>query len=230
VASELRPAAGALWGVCVEWRILVIPALLGFLSAGQQIYAKQGSDIFSILRTGWGICYWLSRAAIPAGAYVIWYLAQEKQQHSAVIATLFGLGSEVVLRSKFYWGSRSAGAGKQEDVLKGVFDIIEWWQGFALKKANVALAKRKQNLVNRLTTNENNFANFSQRVKNHANSFDDEQRDAIVKAANDVTADVQKAGAANLTVEQQRDFCRILCYKVLRIVGRRGLIVLSSRD
>ncbi len=230
MTDVLRAAAGTVWGFCLKWWVVGIPGLLGFLSGGQQIYAKQGSDLFTILRTGWGSCYWLSRIVIPAGGYLAWYAAQAPPQHSVWVAVAFGLGAEAILRSKVYLGSRSTAAGKQEDLLKGVFDLIEWWQGFALNKANVSLATRKQKLVNGLTANENDFANFAQRVKNQANSLDDEQRDAILKASNELLAEFQKAGGAALSAETQRDFCRELSYKVLRIVGRRGLTTLVSRS
>jgi hypothetical protein len=94
----------------------------------------------------------------------------------------------------------------------------------------VSLATRKQKLVNGLTANENDFANFAQRVKNQANSLDDEQRDAILKASNELLAEFQKASGAALSAEIQRNFCRELSYKVLRIVGRRGLTTLVSRS
>jgi hypothetical protein len=228
VAEFLPEAAGAVWDFLVEWWVVAIPGLLGFLSGGQQIYAKQGSDLFTILRTGWGTCYWLSRIVIPAGGYLAWYAAQSPPEHSVWVAVAFGLGAEAILRSKIYLGTRSTAAGNQEDLLKGVFDLIEWWQGFALNKANVSLATRKQKLVDRLTANENDFANFAQRVKNRANSLDDEQRNAILNASNELLAAFQKAGGARLSAETQRDFCAELSYKVLRLVGRRGLTTLVS--
>ncbi|MBI4324308.1 MAG: hypothetical protein HY674_03505 [Chloroflexi bacterium] len=208
----------------------MVPALLGFLLGGQQIYAKQGSDFFNILRTGWGVGYWLSRMLIPAGGYLLWYCLQDKPQHSLWAASAWGLGSEMVIRTKFYFGTRSAPDGKPDDIFKGVFDLVDWWQKFALEKANIALADGKQKVVNGLTETETDFRNLCQRVKSHANSLDDEQRAKVVEKADEGLATFNTEGGTALRPEQQREHVRVLCYGLLKLVGRRGLKLLIRRD
>jgi hypothetical protein len=209
---------------------LGIPALLGFLSAGQQIYAKQGSDLFGILWTGWGDAYWVSRIIVPVGGYIAWYYLQTTAHHSIVAATVWGLGTEAILRSKFYIGNRTSSDGKQDEISKGVFDLIEWWQRLALQKANVASAARKQKLVNRLTQHEENFFNFCQRVRNHAGGLDPEQRDAVLAKTNELFNQFEHDGGRNMDNQQHRDWCRVLSYSLLMLVGKRGLTLLANRD
>ena len=213
-----------------HWCVLAVPALLGFLSAGQQVQAKQGSDFISVLGTGWGSAYWFSRVAVPVAGYVVWYWNQAIPRHSALAATAWGLGSELVLRSKFYIGSRAAPNGERADILKGAFDLIEWWQGVALSKASIALAERKTRLVNRLTVAETDFPRLCARVKDHAGGLDDAQRDAVVKKTSALLGKFEEAGGSAQEAEQHRKFSRELCYLLHRLVGKRGLLLLINRD
>jgi hypothetical protein len=213
------------------WCILLVPALLGFLSGGQQIQAKQGSDFFHVLRTAWGAGYWFSRMLIPALGYFLWYYLQNDPQHSLWVAIIWGLGSEMVIRTKFYFGTRPSPNGQQDDIFKGLFDLIDWWQKFALSKANITLAVYKREVVNGLTEKENDFQEFCQPVKNHANSLDAEQRAEVEKLIVEGLATFNDEGRTALDSEQQRDqHIRVLCYGLLKLVGRRGLVLLIGRS
>ena len=143
---------------------------------------------------------------------------------------IWGLGSESVLRAKFYLGTRTTPDGKQDDILKGVLDLVDWWQQFALAKASIALADSKQTMVNRLTASEMDCRTFCQRVKNHAASLDDQQRIAVVAKTDELLAVFQQNGGKSLTPDQQRDLNRELCYGLLKLVGKRGLNLLIRRD
>lgn len=70
---------------------------------------------------------------------------REHPHHSLSVAVIAGFGAEMPVRARFYVGTQTDANGKPTDVLKGLFDLIEWRQKFALSKASVALAVLKLN-------------------------------------------------------------------------------------
>ena len=118
------------------WSILLVPFSIGILSGGQSIYAKMGNDFSGVLTNIWGWIYWGSRGLIPAGAYLVWYFTQVPPVQSWKAAIVCGLGAETILRSKLYVTTKTED-GKSEDVFRGLFDLIEWWQSL-LPKARPA--------------------------------------------------------------------------------------------
>lgn len=212
------------------WSILLIPGLLGFLSGGQHIYSKQGSDFFNILRTGWGLGYWGSRVLIPMGGYIAWYFLQEQPKHSIFAAIAMGVGSEAVIRAKFYIGTNKLSDGTPQDDLKGLFDLIAWWQKIALGKANIALASHKQKVVNDLTILETNFTKLYLQVKERSASLDEDQRAEVIKKADQVFATFNAGGGAQLPPDAQLVYSRLLGHGLLTLVGKRGLILFTRKD
>jgi hypothetical protein len=207
---------------------LLIPIVVGFLSAGQQLFNVQGSDFLTILRTGWGFVYWSSRALLPMAGYLIWYFQQDTPHHSIAAAVTAGLGSELLVRAKFYIGQAKDANGKPVDVLKGVFDLIEWWQRFALDKANIALADVKIKWLN-VHVKEVDFEGFYQRVCANAASLPaDQQAPLLALAAKNYAAFRQDGGTA-LTAEAQLQHSRALVFGLLTLVGRRGVIMLMRQ-
>jgi len=57
---------------------------------------------------------------------------------------LKNLGSEAILRSRVYLGERKGADGKVEEVAKGVFDLVAWYQALCLKMAGEQLANGRQ--------------------------------------------------------------------------------------
>jgi hypothetical protein len=134
------------------------------------MYGKQGADFIGLLRNVWGWIYWISRGLIPLGTYLVWYFAQSEPVQSIAIASVCGLGSEAILRSKFYLTSETAN-GKSSDISKGFFDLIEWWQSLCLRQAGIARAGARQAFVEKELGQLTDFVPFAQRMKLNASVF-----------------------------------------------------------
>jgi hypothetical protein len=162
-------------------------------------------------------------------AYAIWYIFQNPPKHSILAATLCGFGAEAVVRAKFYWGSEKSSDGKSTDILKGIFDFVEWWQDLALKKANVQLGVIKNRWMNRLVPPETNFNTLCQRAKAQAASLDDDQREAVIKQVETIHQNFLKEGGEDLPSQDKLDYCRTLGFGLLKIVGQPGVKLLFSK-
>lgn len=152
------------------WDILLIPFFIGVLSGGQTMHAKMGHDFTSVLGNIWGWIYWLSRGFIPVGAYLIWFFVQTPHAHSWQVALICGFGAETILRSKLYVTTKSE-SGKKDDVFKGVFDLIEFWQSLCLKQAGIARADVRQKYVKNLLGAFDDFPAICQKFQTNAPSF-----------------------------------------------------------
>ena len=216
-----------------QWWIVVVPMGIGLLSAGQTIQSKQGIDFFAALTTGWGFVYWLSRGLVPVGTYIAWYFKfQNPHEHSILAAALCGLGSETLLRAKVYLGQTQTAGGKPEDVFKGLFNLIEWYQAYCLKRSGISLAERRRKLVSKLLTSKTDFPTFSAAVKASAASLDDNEKSDVRKKADELLAEFQKqlalTAGGDETTRLHRDFIFELGYALLKLVGKRGLKTLAT--
>jgi hypothetical protein len=217
--------------VNTPWWIIFLPTAIGLLSAGQAIQSKQGSDFFSALSTAWGSVYWLSRGLVPAATYLVWYFAQHPPAHSVLAATLCGLGSEAFLRTKLYVGQAppSTSGGKAEDIFVGLFNLIEWYQAYFLKRSGIALAKRRRKLVSEMLKATSDFRTLSRHVKASAASLNEDEKIEVRNKTNDLLSEFNKEMMGTPEAEAVRiheTFIYELGYALLKLVGQRGLSTL----
>lgn len=210
------------------WSVLLIPFVIGVLSGGQTMYAKQGADFFGLLSNVWGCVYWISRGLIPVGAYLVWYHVQGKGTQSPWIAVICGLGSEAIIRSKFYVTSKTAD-GKTDDVLKGLFDLIEWWQALCLTKAAISRAGEKGSFVEEQFGKVTDFPAFAQRMKLKAAVFPADVATEIGKKIDaQVVAFQADATKPNVNQAELHElYGAKLGYVLLESVGKSGIRTLG---
>src|SRR5258708_6541418 len=93
-----------------------VPPVVGLLSGYQSVHGKfPATSIRALCKPG-SIAYMVTRVAIPAVGYWLWFENQEPHQHSLMAAAMWGLGTEVVLRSRLYIGQRQTSEGTAEPV------------------------------------------------------------------------------------------------------------------
>lgn len=211
-----------------RWEILLIPLILGLALGFQTIQTKFGADSPCVLTTFTGWIYWLSRALVPVVAYAIWYNLQgESKQHSLVTAALCGLGSELLLRSRFYFGERTQPDGKVEEVAKGVFDLVHWYQALCLKAAGDKLASERQQFIETLLASESDFAVLATRARSNAGAFaiqEEQQRLLALVADLEAKFNLATAGLADPELaKRHRAFILEFGYAAMRLVSRKSL-------
>lgn len=209
------------------WTILLIPFVLGLAGGFQTIHTKFDADSPRVLTTFSGWIYWLSRALVPTAVYVIWYRMQQPPQDSVLTALLCGVGSEAILRSRFYLGERKQSDGKVEEVAKGVFDLVHWYQALCLKAAGDKLATERQLFIETLLANETDFVLLARRAHSNAGAWAiEEEKQKLLAVVSDLQTKFTKA-AQNISgskLEQlNREFILEFGYAAMRMVGRKSL-------
>jgi hypothetical protein len=211
-----------------RWDILAIPLSLGLALGFQTIHTKFGADSPRVLTTFTGWLYWLSRALVPVVAYAIWYNLQDvPRHHSLVTAALCGLGSELLLRSRFYFGERTQPDGKVEEVAKGVFDLVHWYQALCLKAAGDKLASERQQFIETLLAPESDFGVLAGRARSNAGAWaiQEEQQKLLALVADlEAKFNLAVAGLSGMELaKRHRAFILEFGYAAMRLVGRKSL-------
>lgn len=209
------------------WSVLTLPALVGLLSAGQTAYGKVGSDFLNLLTgNNWGRGYLLSRMVIPCGAYVAWYFSQTPSVHSFPMALACGLGAEALLRAKFYVGTDKAGGPKTEDIYRGLFDLVEWYQSLCLRKAGIASADSRKEIVERVFRGREDFVRLCADLRLRVDSL---PTDVAAEVSGKIDEAVSRFTAtAPPSAEAHRRAIFQLGYALLIILGESALTDFSE--
>jgi hypothetical protein len=206
---------------------LVASFVLGLAGGYQSIYTKFGSDAPRVLTTVTGWIYWLSRGFVPVIVYAIWHQSQQPLHDSFLAAALCGLGSEAVLRSRFYLGERKVSDGKVEEVAKGVFDLLNWYQVLCLKTSGDKLADERQKFIETLMANETDFIQLCRRARSNAGAWAiEEEKQKLLNLISDLEGKFRAAAngkSGDELKELHEDFILELGYAAMRLVGRDSL-------
>jgi hypothetical protein len=125
--------------------LAAVLALVGGAAAGfQGIYDRYGGDSGRAAGTFWGVVYLLSRGAVPAAIFLLFFRGTWNPWLYALGCCTVGEG---VLRAQFYWRSEKTNGGVYREVYKGTFAILRFWQGFFLRSIAGRLAELRQQIV-----------------------------------------------------------------------------------
>ncbi len=159
--------------------------------------------------------------------YLIWRQSQETAHDSFVAAILCGLGSEAVLRSRFYFGERKAADGNIEEVSKGVFDLVRWYQVLFLKNSGEQLADERRRFNERLMAGQTDFLRLCSRARLNAGAWPIEsEKQRLLSEISRLQVDFNLAakGLSGQALQQlQNEFITEFCYAVMRLVRRKSL-------
>lgn len=213
--------------VFAHWIWSLIPFVLGLAGGYQSIHAKFGADSPRVLTTGTGWLYLLSRGVVPIVVYTIWRQLQEPPHDSLLAAALCGLGSEAVLRSRFYLGEKKSPDGKVEEVAKGIFDLVNWYQTLCLKSSGDKLAGERQEFIEKLLEKEVDFAQLSNRARTNAGAWAiEDEKQKLINLITDLEKKFCEAANGQSGDELQqtnKDFILEFGYAAMRLTGRNSL-------
>jgi len=215
-----------------HWVFWMISFVLGLAGGYQSIYAKFGSDAPRVLTTITGWVYWLSRGFIPFVVYVTWHQTQQPPQDSFLAAAMCGLGTEAVLRSRIYLGERKAPDGKVEEVAKGVFDLVNWYQVLCLKASSDKLADERKKFIEALMANQSDFPQLARRARSNAGAWAiEEEKQKLLTLIGDLEGKFQRTviGLPKDELKQtHKEFIYEFGYAAMRLVRRSSLRTLFN--
>ena len=140
-----------------------------------------------------------------------------------------GTGAELVLRLKFFIKEEITANGIEE-LLRGPFDLLRWYQNLFLEAIADSLAESRKNFVKNNLPQNVAFADLCITVRQNCNAYNAPQivqkiRDEITRLeASYATAEAK--GTPINTIE--RSSCLELGYVVLNTAGKKGFKTLLN--
>jgi len=198
---------------------------VGVLAGFQGIYERYQRDSIAGTATLPGIIYLVTRGAIPASVFILLYTSQIIKDRLWLMALACGTGAEIVLRMKFYISEKQTEGGGFEELLRGPFDLLRWYQDRFLEWIADSLAESRKIFVNKHLPQRISFADLRQRVNTNCLALPDALRETADKIKNEIqrlsgeyTAAI---GAGELTEVVERRTCLELGYIILK-AGRKN--------
>jgi hypothetical protein len=180
-----------------------------------------------VLRTVTGWLYWITRGLVPAACYWAVWANALGGVHSWAVAAGCGLGSEAVLRSRFYVRTAKQNE-KPVDVYKGLFDLVEWYQNLLLKAASDQLAAGRIAYMQAAFANLTSFPELCDKIRLNAKGFHLSGKDIgfhVEKALKDFGKEAAVI-AKTATLALHIEYAHELGYVLIELVGRNGFATL----
>ena len=200
-------------------------AFLAGLAAGfQGVYEKFKKRSVQATLTMPGLCYMATRAALPSGLFLANQTGHFIGGPPWLQAILIGVSSEAVIRSRFYIKQTEA-AGKAEELSRGMFDLLRFYQNIFLDAASAGLARKTKRFVSsKLPTGT--FVDLYQAVSSNLDAWQDDPTRQEIQTK---VSQLMKAFTDDTDVATRDERFRFkLGYLILSHVGQSGFDTLIT--
>ena len=148
--------------------------LVGAAAGFQGVYEKYRHGSFRALGTLPGFLYVVSRGVVPAAVFAGLYAGGVIRQQLWLWSLACGITLESVLRTRFYLKQTGGDGVPPEEVWRGVFDLVRWYQNLCLEGAAAQLADRRKRYVTSLLGATPDFRALLAKVRNNLLSWPDQ--------------------------------------------------------
>lgn len=211
------------------WLYALLAFAVGAAAGFQGIYQRYEKDSGRAAGTFWGVVYLLSRAIVPAVVFVGLFRSRLDTPFLPLYALGCGVGAEALLRTQFYIKSAKTPEGAFQEIFKGAFDLLRWYQGFFLQSIAGGLAAIRQRTVRRALPEGQNFRGLVAVFDKNATGYPDPPAIADLQGkvrALETEYNAKAAEGQNSNLDEQ--YRHKLGYIILNAVGRKGLKTLLN--
>lgn len=196
--------------------------LVGALAGYQGVYERYQHDSGRAVATVPGSAYLVTRGLLPSVVFGGLLAFGAIDSMPLLYALACGTGVELILRTRFY--VRSENNGSIEEILRGPFDLLRWYQGRFLESASTSVASRRKKQVRAGVPKDVPFPRFCERVLQNLSAWPDASVQAAVRTA------VSELKSAYDTDQNRSDSLSAerLGYRIWNLVGPKGFSVLVT--
>jgi hypothetical protein len=215
------------WGY--SWSVLAFT--FGALAGYQGIYDVYGPDSNRALRAFPGVLYLLTRGGLPALVFIALYQYGVIKQFPWLQAAACGAGWEIFLRSRIYVRQVRSGGG-MEELFRGPFDLLRWYQNLFLTGIDNRLAKEKIAFVANALPAGVDFPALVDQVLGRLDAWSNREITAkLQKVIAKLTTEFERELAEKHTPEKTDQKYRYqLCYALTNELGRDGTQTILKID
>jgi hypothetical protein len=208
----------------------LVSFFIGVAAGFQGVHERYHRDSLVASSTPPGIFYLLSRGIVPAILFILLLAYKMIESHLILQALACGTGAELVLRTRFYVKQSQKG-DDVEELSRGPFDLLRWYQSLFLESIAEFLAKSRKRFVKDLLAAGEDFQTLHKRVQDNLGAWPDqsvvtELGTALARLLAEFDTERQKQADVRVLQETYR---LKLGYLLLNKVGRNGLRTLLAR-
>jgi hypothetical protein len=192
----------------LDWNYFysLLAFLVGLAAGFQGIYERYQKDSLRASVTFPGIFYLLTRGAVPALIFVTLYGYRIIESRLLLQALACGTGAELVLRSRVYVKQEQKD-GSIEELLRGPFDLLRWYQNLFLESIADFLAETRKRFVKTNLPEEMDFLALCDRVLSNMGAWPSQQAmtdmETAVNKLNEEFDKEQQKGTSGLELEKK---------------------------
>lgn len=208
----------------VNYLYSLLAFAVGVLAGFQGVYERYQKDSIAGALTFPGIFYLFTRGALPALVFISLYASNLIEDNLWAMSLACGTGAEVVLRLKLYIGEKQTGNGGFEEILRGPFDLLRWYQDRFLEWIADWLAGSRKDFVKNQLPQGVLFADLCQTVLDNCLAYPSPQivskvKEEINRLKIEYAAAIQKSTSTNVV---EKSSCSELGYVILNAAGKTG--------
>lgn len=200
------------------WTVLACG--VGVLAGFQGIHGRYSQEAFRLAWSPWGIAYLATRAVVPGALFVYVARTGENPAPGWMLALGLGVSSEIVLRLRFFIQQRKLPDGSVEELMRGPFDLLRWYQDLFLDQMGSDLVSIRKASATRAIPKGVSFEELARRIRNNVLNHILETKRERVKAALKSVED-ERAAAGGQPGDDH--FVQRLAYSLRAIVTAREL-------
>jgi hypothetical protein len=218
------PAALPFWQQQHDWNYLycLIAFVVGVGAGYQGISERYGSYSGRACRFPPGLIYMFTRGLVPAAIFAGLYNYGQLKQFLWLEAAAIGTGWELFARTKFFV-KQTDDNGKTEDIYKGPFDLVQFYQSLFLAKIDGYGVQDKIRFMRENLTENPNFISISNQVLLRVNGYNNQEtRTKLEAGIQGLIKEFQDEIAKGTpdTTDLETKFTIKLIYSLMREVSR----------
>jgi hypothetical protein len=211
----------------------LVSALIGFISATQDIYERYQKDSVQALLSLPGLSYVVARGLLSMGAFVVLYNSRAIQNRLLLFALICGAATELFMRIRIFIREERKPDGTIEEISLGPFSLLQWYRNYILDAISIRFAQSRLKFVRSYIPKEVEFPALCNRVlENLGAGFSVDEpslnrsiETTVMKLKDQYDRELQEAH--NLAKVDEMFRLR-LGFTILGLAGRKGFKVLLS--
>jgi hypothetical protein len=207
----------------------IVSFVVGAAAGYQGISERYNKDATAAAGTSMGVLYLFTRGGVSSIGFIVLYAAGYLHNWLGVFSFVCGTSTEVVLRSTIFVKQAPTPDGHFDELLRGPFDLLKWYQGKFLESIAGQLARKRKSTVRKLLPSGKSFAELMVLFRKNKDAWPDQS--AIAKLEVEVArveAEFNAAQQGDAPPPPDDRYQQKLGYLILNNLGKDGVKTLLS--
>src|ERR1035441_8760765 len=164
-----------------DYAYAAIAFVVGAAAGFRGVYERYQHGSFRASKTLPGLIYVFSRGLVPATVFCGLYAGGVWKEKLGLWSLACGVALESILRTRFYVKQKAANGMPPEEIWRGFFDLVRWYQNLCLEAAAANLAKGRKIIIESLLGPTPDFCALLNKVQTNLPSWPDTNLQTVLR-------------------------------------------------